>query len=272
MFNFVVIPGLNMVDQLDALLNIHREQKDIVLDPGVDSSKECSTTTKKGSYVDQSLTSRLLSVSVNPLHLVKGEILDIQSTSTASTEILSTVACSKIETLTTSNFFFFKFPRPFTIISSIPTDLRLVYCIPYSIMTPCVQPRIDYKLQFKTNTVHNIFRSTTFVYGPIIEHLKYIMKIWYNETNQTPTIDVIKITCGTQVTQSFRLKCVEKVSVKKQQNGNGIDLYYPKYNLNNNAMNETNIRQVINNEFNRKQFLNYILLVTLYSNIIDFII
>jgi len=50
---------------------------------------------------------------------------------------------------------------------------------------------------------------------PIIEHLKYIMKIWYNEKNQTPTIDVMKITCGTQVTQSLRLKCVEKVSVKK---------------------------------------------------------
>jgi len=247
MFNFVGTSSLNMVNQFDALFNIRTEQKNIVLDPGVVSSKECSRTTMIDTYVDQSLTSSLLSVSANPLHLVQKEIL---STSTPATGILSTIACSMIETTTTSNLFFFKFPRPFTIMSSIPTDMRLVYCIPYSIMSPCVQPRVNYKLQFNTNIAHDIFRNTTFINGPIffpiIEHLKYIMKIWYNEKNQTPTIDVIKITCGTQVTQSFRLKCVEKVSVTKQQNGNEINLHYSKYNPNINATNKTNIRQVVN--------------------------
>jgi len=72
------------------------------------------------------------------------------------------------------------------------------------------------------------------------------MKIFYNEKNQTPTIDVMKITCGTQVTQSFKLKCVEKVSVTNQQNANGINVYSPNHSSNNNGMNETNIRQVMN--------------------------
>jgi len=117
-------------------------------------------------------------------------------------------------------------------------------------MSPREQPRTDYELQFNIMNAHNIFRSTMFVYRPylfpIIEHIKYTMKICYNGHDQTPTIDVLKTTCGTQVTQSFKLKCVEKVSVTKQHNGNGINLYYPIYNFNNNAMKETNITQVIN--------------------------
>ncbi|XP_022173118.1 uncharacterized protein LOC111035702 [Myzus persicae] len=228
------ISSLNLVDQFDASLNIHTKLKDII-DPGVVSSKECS---KANSRVHQSITSPILSVSVNPFHLVQEEISEILSTSTPDTGILLPVACPVIEILTTSNLFLFEFPRPYTIISSMPTELRLVSCIPYNIMSPCVQPRID---------ARNILRTTTFMYGshlfPIIEHLKYTMKIFYNENNQTPTIYVMKITCGTQVTQSFKLKCVEKVSVTKQQNGSGINSYYHYQNLNNNVINETNITQ-----------------------------
>ncbi|XP_026820191.1 uncharacterized protein LOC113558828 [Rhopalosiphum maidis] len=238
---------MNMINQDNAVLKIHTEPKDIILDQEVVSPKVCSTFTN----TDKSLTSSKFKVSVNgnPVH---EKISDMLSISTPVTGILSPVACSMIDVQTTQNLYY-EFPRTITAISSIPTDLMLVFCIPHNIMSLYVQPRIDYELQFNIFNARNILRSTTFMYGPNvvnvlpkIEHSKYSMKICYNDKHLSPSIDVFKITTGTQVTQSFQLKSVEKVSVRKLQNVNGINLYNPYdliHNLNNDVMITTDIRE-----------------------------
>lgn len=237
MFNILGIPCLNMSDQGDVLLKDHSKPKGIKLDQEVISSKKCSTTTKK----NQSLTNK--QIINNPTYFTiyvsdsddsnaHEEIIDILLTSTSVTEILSPVGCSMIEKPITPSLL--EFPRTIRIISSKPTDLMLVSCIPSSIMSPYVQPRIDYELQFKIFNASNILRNTTFIYGPnlvkvlpTIEHLKYSVKKCYNGKHISPSLDVFKITTGTQVTQSIKLKCVEKVSITKQPNVNGININYP---------------------------------------------
>jgi len=226
-----------MLDQGDVVLKDHPKPKDIKLDQEAVSSKECSTTTKK----DQSLTNK--QIIINPTYFTiyvsdvddsnnHEEIIDILLISTSVTEILSPVACSMIEKPIIPSLL--EFPRTITIISSKPTDLMLVSCIPYSIMSPYVQPRIDYELQFKIFNARNILRNTKFIYGPNlvkvlprIEHLKYSVKICNNGKHISPSLDVFKITTGTQVTHSIKLKCVEKVSITKQPNINGINVNYP---------------------------------------------
>lgn len=231
------VPCLNMLDQCDVVLKDHPKPKDIKIDQEVVSSKECSTTTKK----DQSLTNKqiinnptyfIIYVSDSNDCIAHEEIIDILLTSTSVTEILSPVACSMIEKPITHNLL--EFPRTITVISSKPTNLMLVSCVPSSIMSPYVQPRIDYELQFKIFNARNILRNTTFIYGPNLvkvlprtEHLKYSVKICYNGKHISPSHDVFKITTGTQVTQSIKLKCVEKVSSTKQPNVNGININYP---------------------------------------------
>uniref|UniRef100_A0A2S2NJ83 Uncharacterized protein n=1 Tax=Schizaphis graminum TaxID=13262 RepID=A0A2S2NJ83_SCHGA len=238
----------NMIDQDNAVLKIHTESKDIILDHEVVSPKECSTTSK--TYKSLASSTFKVSVNVDPVHEKISEMLSI---STPVTGILSPVACSMIDKQTTQNLLYYEFPRPITVISSIPTNLMLVSCIPHNIISLYVQPRIDYELQFNIFNARNILRSTTFIYGPNvvnvlpkIDHLKYSMKICYNCKHLSPSMDVFKITTGTQVTQSFQLKCVEKVSVKKPQNVNGINLYNPYdliHNLNNDVMITTNIKK-----------------------------
>lgn len=205
-----------MVDEADALLKIHTESKEIILDPVMVLSKKCSTTTKTDYSVDQPLTSSILSDSVNgiPSYSVQGEldsILENQPTSTPVIGIVSLVASSMVEIPLTSIPTFLKFPRPITIISSIPTVSTLISCIPYNIMSTRVQPKIE--LQLSTINVHNILISSTFIYGqhklPKIEHLRYSMKTCYTGNHQSYSIDVMKVTCGTQVTQSLNMKCIE---------------------------------------------------------------
>jgi hypothetical protein len=250
MLNILGILCMNMIDQDNAVLKMHTEPKDIILDQEVVSSKECSTTTK----TDKSLTSSTFKVSVNgnPVH---EKISDMLSISTPVTGILSPMAYSMIDVQTTQNLLYYEFPRTITAISSIPTDLMLIACIPHNIMSLYVQPRIDYELQFNIFNARNILRSTTFIYGsnvvnvlPKIEHLKYSMKICYNDKHLSPSMDVFKITTGTQVTQSFQLKCVEKISVRKLQNVDGINLYNSHElinNLNDDVMITTDIRKVM---------------------------
>ncbi|XP_027843098.2 uncharacterized protein LOC114124112 [Aphis gossypii] len=232
-----IVPCLNMLDQGDVVLKDHTKLKDIKLYQEVVSSKKCSTTTKK----NESLTNK--QIINNPTHftiyvsdsddsIVHEEIIDIPLISTSVTEILSPVACSMIEKPIIPGLL--EFPRTITIISSKPTDLMLVSCIPSSIMSPYVQSKIDYELQFKIFNACNMLRNTTFMYEPNlvkvlpkIEHLKYSVKMCYNGKHISPSLDVFKITTGTQVTQSIKLKCVEKVSITKQPNVNGININYP---------------------------------------------
>ncbi|XP_025198137.1 uncharacterized protein LOC112596592 [Melanaphis sacchari] len=222
------IPFMGMVDQGDVVLQFQTVPKDIILDLKLVSSKESSTTIN----TDQSLTNPTFKVSVNGSGAHE-EISDIPSTSTPIVGTLSLVECSTTKIQTTQNLLLFEFPRAITMISSIPTDLMQVFCIPCNIMSPCVQPRIDYELQFKIFNALNILRNTKFIYGPNlvnilprIDHLKYSMKICYDGKHLSPSIDVFKITSGTQVTSTFKLKCAEKVLITKQ-NINGFNLYYP---------------------------------------------